>query len=201
MGAPSATRPHPSAASAPDRHSGRILRCIVALTTLTLASCTGLQAIGSGVGSLWERASGRDPDSSAGRKTERIANRDSPATSPANDATAQRVERIFSPYRPTVQQGNYLTREQVDQLKEGMSRAQVQFLLGQPLLGPGFRDDRWEYVFRMQWADLRADTRRVTVHFDAQQRVVRVDADELPLRDDGQDPAVPGYRPPRGNER
>jgi len=100
-----------------------------------------------------------------------------------------------------VQQGNYLTREQLDQLREGMTRPQVQFLLGQPLLSAGFRDDRWEYVFRMQWSDLSADTRRVTVYFDAQQRVARVQADDLPLRDDGRDPAVPGYRPPRGNAR
>jgi hypothetical protein len=56
-------------------------------------------------------------------------------------------------------------------------------------------------VFRMQWPDLRHDTRRVTVFFDGQQRVARVEADSLPASDDGKDPAVPGYRPPRANDR
>jgi len=152
---------------------------------LGLGSCASVASLGSDIGALWERTRSRD----------------APQASASAEGDRSRLTSIFSPYRPNVQQGNYLTREQLDQVREGMTRAQVQFLLGQPLLAAGFRDDRWEYVFRMQWADLSADVRRVTVHFDTQQRVARVDTDELPLRDDGKDPAVPGYRPPRGNAR
>jgi len=181
--------------------------------------------VGSGISALWDRAvsadasrsaggssdrstgtptdrsTGTPADRSTGTPTDRSTGRESATAAAAAEGDRSRFGSIFSPYRPTVQQGNYLTREQLDQLKEGMTRSQVQFLLGQPLLNAGFRDDRWEYVFRMQWADLRADTRRVTVYFDAQHRVARVQADDLPLRDDGRDPAVPGYRPPRGNAR
>lgn len=112
-----------------------------------------------------------------------------------------RLQSMFSPYRTTVQQGNYITNDLLEQIRSGMTRNQVQFVLGQPLLSNSFRDDRWIYVFRMQWPDLRHDTRRVTVFFDEQQRVARVESDALPASDDGKDPAVPGYRPPRGNDR
>ncbi len=111
------------------------------------------------------------------------------------------LQSLFSPYRTTVQQGNYVTQDQLDQVRAGMTRSQVQFALGQPLLTNSFRDDRWIYVFRMLWPNLRHDTRRVTVFFDEQQRVARIEADRLPPADDGKDPAVPGYRPPRANDR
>lgn len=112
-----------------------------------------------------------------------------------------RLQGVFSPYRTTVQQGNYITQEQLEQVRLGMTRNQVQFVLGQPLMNNSFRQDRWVYVFRMQWPDLRHDTRRVSVFFDEQQRVARLESDTLPPRDDGKDPAVPGYRPPRANDR
>jgi outer membrane protein assembly factor BamE (lipoprotein component of BamABCDE complex) len=65
-----------------------------------------------------------------------------------------RLQSIFSPYRTTVQQGNYITNDLLEQIRSGMTRNQVQFVLGQPLLSNSFRDDRWIYVFRMQWPDL-----------------------------------------------
>lgn len=192
---------HPAAASAPRWNTRPLLGCAAAVAVLGLGSCASVSSVGSGIGALWDRAVSGEASRSTGGSADRSAGREPTAAATPTEGDRSRFGSIFTPYRPTVQQGNYLTREQLDQLKEGMTRSQVQFLLGQPLLNAGFRDDRWEYVFRMQWADLRADTRRVTVYFDAQQRVARVQADDLPLRDDGRDPAVPGYRPPRGNAR
>ncbi|MEY3476609.1 MAG: hypothetical protein RLY65_1009 [Pseudomonadota bacterium] len=57
-----------------------------------------------------------------------------------------RLQSMFSPYRTTVQQGNYITQDQLEQIRAGMTRNQVQFVLGQPLLINSFRDDRWIYV-------------------------------------------------------
>ena len=130
----------------------------------------------------------------------RSADRDSLGQNPELGARS-RLQGIFSPYRTTVQQGNYITQDQLEQIRVGMTRNQVQFVLGQPLLNTSFRQDRWIYVFRMQWPDLRHDTRRVSIFFDDQQRVARLESDSLPPRDDGKDPAVPGYRPPRANDR
>jgi len=102
---------------------------------------------------------------------------------------------LFEPYRIDLPQGNYVTREQVDQIREGMSRDQVRFLLGTPLLEHVFHTDRWDYVFSYRHPSGHAELRRVTIRF-ANDRVNRIEADEsLPVREDASDPALPGYRP------
>ena len=50
-------------------------------------------------------------------------------------------------YRPEVQQGNVVTQEMIDQLKIGMSRRQVRFILGTPLIEDPFHQDRWDYYY------------------------------------------------------
>jgi outer membrane protein assembly factor BamE len=104
---------------------------------------------------------------------------------------------LLEPYRTDLPQGNYLTREQVDQVHPGMSQDQVRFILGTPLLGHVFHTDRWDYVFMFKHPSGRTELRRVTVHFDKDQ-VASIDADPLPLREDASDPALPGYKPGAG---
>ncbi|MFT4100658.1 MAG: outer membrane protein assembly factor BamE [Burkholderiaceae bacterium] len=106
---------------------------------------------------------------------------------------------LFEPYRFDIPQGNYVTQEMLDQVKPGMSREQVRFALGSPLLNAAFRTDRWNYIYRFQHANGRADVRRVVVFF-ADNNVERIEADPLPLRDDNDDPALPGYRGNRDKE-
>jgi outer membrane protein assembly factor BamE len=103
---------------------------------------------------------------------------------------------LLKPYRVDIPQGNYLTREMLDQVKPGMRREQVRMALGTPLLDQMFRDDRWDYVLRYQHASGRSESRLVTVFFK-DDRVAEIRADELPLRDDATDPALPGFRPDR----
>ncbi|AOZ52468.1 outer membrane protein assembly factor BamE [Chromobacterium vaccinii] len=50
-------------------------------------------------------------------------------------------------HRVEVQQGNYVTQDAVAKLKPGMTRAQVRFLLGTPLLTDPFHADRWDYKY------------------------------------------------------
>ena len=50
-------------------------------------------------------------------------------------------------HRVTVQQGNVITQEMVDQLKPGMTREQVAFVMGQPVVRNAFDDTRWDYVY------------------------------------------------------
>lgn len=72
---------------------------------------------------------------------------------------------LFRPYRPDIQQGNFVSQEMVAQLKPGMTQDQVVFLLGTPLLNDMFHADRWDYAFRLQKGNGEITTSRVTVFF------------------------------------
>lgn len=107
---------------------------------------------------------------------------------------------LLEPYRIDLPQGNYVTAESVDRVEKGMTREQVRFVLGTPLLRDLFHPDRWDYLFRYRFPDGTVEQRKVTVHF-RDDRVASVEADALPQREDATDPALPGYRPPRAQAR
>ncbi|GGC08759.1 hypothetical protein GCM10007205_17360 [Oxalicibacterium flavum] len=95
------------------------------------------------------------------------------AKSDAKAATAGGVQTVkekrflgfLRPYRPDIQQGNFVSQEMVAQLKPGMTQDQVVFLLGTPLLTDVFHADRWDYAFRLQKGNGEVTTSHVTVHF------------------------------------
>lgn len=70
-------------------------------------------------------------------------------------------------YRMAVQQGNWLDDPTlVVQLKEGMTKSQVRYLLGTPMLPNGFDSDRWNYFHYIKTGNMKTPhTRRVTVYF------------------------------------
>ena len=90
------------------------------------------------------------------------------------------VTDFVKPYRIDVRQGNYITQDMVYQLKPGMSREQVRFVLGTPLVSDIFHADRWDYVYRFR-PGKGADTqeRRLAVIF-ADDRLARVEGDVRP---------------------
>ena len=90
------------------------------------------------------------------------------ANAGAQTVQATRLQRflwIFSPYRPDIQQGNFVSQEMLDQLKVGQTRDQVRFLLGSPLLMDAFHADRWDYPFYLARGNGELTTSRVTVFF------------------------------------
>lgn len=69
-------------------------------------------------------------------------------------------------YKIDVEQGNIVTQEMVDQLKPGMSRRQVRFILGTPLLEDPFNQERWDYPYvKRNGQDVLAEN-RLAVYFD-----------------------------------
>ncbi len=68
-------------------------------------------------------------------------------------------------YRPNIQQGNVVSQEAVNQLKPGMTRSQVQYLLGTPMLVDVFHQDRWDYYYSMEEGGDVVATRRLTLRF------------------------------------
>ncbi len=72
---------------------------------------------------------------------------------------------IFSPYRPDIQQGNFVSQEMLTQLKVGQTREQVRFLFGTPLLMDMFHADRWDFPFYLARGNGELTTSRVTIFF------------------------------------
>jgi outer membrane protein assembly factor BamE len=72
---------------------------------------------------------------------------------------------FLGPYRPDVHQGNIITKEMVDQLRQGMTREQVRFMLGTPLLTSEFHKDRWDYPYYLNPRTGPVQIRRLTLYF------------------------------------
>lgn len=86
----------------------------------------------------------------------------------------------LSPHKIDVQQGNYVTQEMVAKLKPGMSRSQVRFVLGTPLITDVFHESRWDYVYRLEKAGKLVEQRKLTVVFEGD-RLLRLDGDVIPV--------------------
>lgn len=78
-------------------------------------------------------------------------------------------------YRINIQQGNYLDPAALEQLQVGMTRSQVRYLLGTPMVPDAFNNDRWDYLFYFKRGRLREpEERKVTVFFE-DDKVARFD--------------------------
>lgn len=85
------------------------------------------------------------------------------------------------PYRADIQQGNWITAEQVARLQAGMTREQVRYLLGSPTLQDIFNADRWDYPYLNQPGYGKSEQRTFTVWFEGD-TLVRWEGDEQPDR-------------------
>lgn len=69
-------------------------------------------------------------------------------------------------YVADVQQGNVIDKKELDQLKPGMTKKQVKFLLGSPIIQDAFHQDRWDYVYTFREGDSAyVEKRRLTLIF------------------------------------
>lgn len=98
------------------------------------------------------------------------------------------ITSYLSPYRIDVRQGNFVTQEMVAQLKPGLTREQVRFILGSPLVADMFHVDRWDYVYRFQPGKGEAQQRRLVVFFQ-DNKLTRVAGDVV--AEDGAKPEAP----------
>jgi len=89
-------------------------------------------------------------------------------------------ERWGFPYRASVQQGNWITSEQVATLQVGMSREQVRFVLGSPTLASVLHANRWDYPYTFQAGTGQPQQRRFTVWFDDADRLAHWQGDPQP---------------------
>lgn len=91
-------------------------------------------------------------------------------------------------YRIDVEQGNIIDQEMADQLTPGMSKRQVRFILGTPLIEDPFNQDRWDYKYtRRNGLTVLAES-RLTVVF-AEDSLSEVRGDYTPVSFGGEAPA------------
>jgi len=76
-------------------------------------------------------------------------------------------------YRPTIQQGNLVTQEMVNTLEPGMSKSQVRFRMGTPMLVDVFHQNRWDYAYTLGEGKRIETTKRTTLYFE-NDRLVRI---------------------------
>lgn len=95
------------------------------------------------------------------------------------DSATQRIASSITPYRVEVVQGNFVSREQVEALRPGMSRLHVREVLGTPLVTSVFHEDRWDYVFTLRRQGVPTQSRRLTVFFKGD-ALERFEGDEMP---------------------
>jgi outer membrane protein assembly factor BamE len=87
-------------------------------------------------------------------------------------------------YKMNIQQGNYLVADSVSQLKEGMTRSQVRFLLGTPMVPDAFDENRWDYYYFFNSQKIKQPLkRRLTVYF-ADDKVQRYENLGVPTQAD-----------------
>lgn len=86
------------------------------------------------------------------------------------------ISSMLSPYRIDVRQGNYVDQNMVAKLRPGMTREQVRFALGTPLVTDMFHADRWDYVYRLQLGKGEVQLRRLVVFF-VDDKLARVGGD------------------------
>lgn len=83
-------------------------------------------------------------------------------------------------HKLNIQQGHIITEEMVSQLKLGMNKRQVRFVLGNTLLPDTFNDNRWDYYYSLRRGDDGSTTKHLyTVYFEGD-KLVKTEGDYIP---------------------
>jgi outer membrane protein assembly factor BamE len=112
-------------------------------------------------------------------------------------------------YKIDIQQGNVVTQDMIDQLRPGMTRRQVRFIMGNPLLTDTFHANRWDYLYSIQPGGGKRQQERVSVVFDANDQLAGLSGDFMPgvsrdeeiLGEDGSSVTAPQIQQPQAGEQ
>lgn len=126
-------------------------KLLIFIATLATLSTAGCSSVGEGLRSIGD------------------------ATNVIPDA----LDRAPFVYRPTIQQGNVVSQGQINELQPGMSKRQVRFVLGTPMITDVFHANRWDYAFTLGEGSRPEEIQKVTVFFE-DDRLVRIAGDMRP---------------------
>ena len=100
-----------------------------------------------------------------------------------------------SPHKITIEQGNILKPEMLKQLETGMSKSQVEFILGSPLIKDTFNGNRWDYVYNIRPNQKFLKEKKLTLFF-AGDKLVKFSGsalDNLDQEEDDEDAELTNY--------
>lgn len=83
-------------------------------------------------------------------------------------------------YKIDIQQGNVVTQDMIDQLRPGMTRSQVRFIMGNPLITDTFHANRWDYLYSLQPGGMQRQQERVSLVFDGNDQLTGLAGDFKP---------------------
>ncbi len=82
-------------------------------------------------------------------------------------------------YQMGVQQGNLLNLENLDRAEVGMTQSQIKYLLGGPVVGSPFKEDRWDYIYYFQPGDNSKTQRYWLIVYFENNRVIKIEKDVI----------------------
>ena len=83
-------------------------------------------------------------------------------------------------YQASLSQGNLLEQEDVDQVTVGMTRGQIRFLLGTPMIDDPFHKNRWDYVYYLRVGKNKAIFKRLISLYFVDENVYEFIIDQEP---------------------
>jgi len=103
------------------------------------------------------------------------------------DVIPNALDKMPLIYRQNIQQGNVLNQEQIDKLQPGMSKTQVRYIMGTPMLIDVFHQNRWDYIYTMKEGADPQTQKRVALFFEDDQ-LARIEGDLRPIPAAEQEP-------------
>lgn len=87
------------------------------------------------------------------------------------------TDKIPGVYRIDIQQGNNVSQEMLNKLKPGMTKNQVVYVMGTPLVVDTFHPNRWDYIYSFQPGNGEREQRRITLYFDKDEKLSHIEGD------------------------
>jgi len=97
------------------------------------------------------------------------------------------MPRLPSIHKFDIQQGNVITQDMIDQLKPGMTKSQVRYIMGTPLIADTFSQNRWDYYYSLQPSKGEEVREQVAIFFD-EDKLVGLQGDFMPGGGEDQQP-------------
>lgn len=99
------------------------------------------------------------------------------------EAITPSMDNVPLMYRPEIQQGNVISQEAINELRPGMAKRQVRYLLGTPILVDIFHQERWDYIYTLKPNADPLEQYRIALYFEGD-KLNRIEGDFRPLPSD-----------------